>query len=153
MCAVTAGGGLGQNSVDVGDSDRQPIYLEFKSDVGGIDFEVIEGALVPGFERLLAGYIAQAEHGNRVSNRFKLLRWRRADAEGGGVRSFEVGILVFEIFEFAEEFVVFVIGQRRLTEHVVLVVSAVECRAQLCGASFGDGSGILVGAQLAGLGC
>ena len=80
--AVAACGCLYQYAVDVCDGDCEPVDFEFEGEVSGVDFEIVEGTLVPGVEGFFAGYVAEAEHWNRVLDRFELLRWGCADAEG-----------------------------------------------------------------------
>ena len=50
-------------------------------------------------------------------------------------------MFIFDRFEFSEQRVVLCIGKRRLAEHVVLVVGAVEGSAQFGGAGCGVGGG------------
>ena len=56
---------------------------------------------------------------------FELVGWWCANAEGGGVWGFEIGVLLFEVSEFSKEVVVFSVGESGLAEDVVVVVRAV----------------------------
>jgi hypothetical protein len=51
-----------------------------------------------------------------------------ADALGGGVRSEEIGVIFLELGEFAEESVVFGVGDFGLVEDVVLMLVVLNAR-------------------------
>ena len=69
-------------------------------------------------------------------DRLELLRWGCADAKGWGVGSFEFGVILFEVLEFAEKGVEFSVREGRSAEDVVVVVRAVEGFAQCGGAIY-----------------
>ena len=124
VLAVAAGGGVGEFAVAVEQGNGDAVDLGFDGDGDVLAFEVFLEALIEIDEFLLgaggSGFfhglgteledVVDAEHRDGVADLLEALDGRAADALGGGVRVVEFGVLVFEVFEFAEELVVLGVG-------------------------------------------
>ena len=64
----------------------------------------------------------------------ELLERRAADAKGGGVGVVEFGMFFFELFEFAEQLVVFRVGDFRCGLIIIEIVVMTDRLAQLADA-------------------
>jgi hypothetical protein len=142
--AVAAGGGVGEFSVAIEQGDGYAVDLGFDGDRDVVALEVLLEAAIEIDELLLgaggSGFfdrlgaeledVVDAEHGDGVLDLLEALDGCATDAEGGRVRLVELWVFGFEGFEFAEETVVFRVGDFRLGLAVIEPVVTVELDAQ-----------------------
>ncbi len=144
--AVAAGGGVFEGAVFVIQGDGDAIDFGFEGDGDVLATEVFLEACVESDEFGFWGYgvfefedVIDAEHRDGVGDLGEAFERFGADALGGGVGIGEVRVFFFEVFEFAEEFVVIGVGDFGLCLGVVEVVVVVDELAQFCDAFFGRG--------------
>jgi hypothetical protein len=164
--SVAAGGGVFEFAVAVEEGDGDAVDFGFYGDGDVGAAEVFAEAFVEGDEVVLGaggvlggdGFggeledVVDAEHGDGVGDFLEAVDGFAADAEGGGVGVVELGVLFFEGFEFAEEGVVFGVGDFGCGLGVVEAVVAIEFGAEVadsgfrgrCGFRGGEGKQVVV---------
>ncbi len=133
--AIAACGGLHQHAALVAQVDREAVEFQFAGILDhGIRFA--QFAAHPRIERSCAfiadiGLGAYRQHGHGMAHRCKSIQHLAADALRRGIGCGEFGMLRFKSLQFAEQLVVFRVGDQRLVQHVILVVVLLDFRAQL----------------------
>ena len=137
--AIAAGRAADQGAVLVKQRHRQAVELGFAAVVNrSAAAEQVTGGQVEAFgdtavELAQVDFfegVAEAEHGDFVANLGERGQGRIADALGGRVGGDQVRVVGFKGLEFAEQTVVFGIGDAGFVEHVVAVVVLVEFGTQ-----------------------
>lgn len=144
--AVTAGGCVFQGAIFVKKGHGHAIDFWLQGYGDFLTAQVFLEAFVKGDELGFGSvrvfqleHIVDAEHRDGVLDLGETVERFRADALGGRVGIGEGGVAFFEVFEFAEELVVFGVGDFRLGIGVVEPVVVVDELPQLRDARIGRG--------------
>lgn len=148
--AVAAGGGVIEGAISVDERDRDAIDLGFDGDGDIFAAEVFLEALVERDEFGVGNVVVfwveledvvDGKHRDEVGDLLEAFDGIPADALGGGVGVGELGVFFFEFLEFAEDFVVFGVGDFRGGVGVVEPVVVLEVLTELGDAVFRAGLG------------
>ncbi len=129
--AIATGGAAHQHAVFVEQADRQTIELR----LGGV-FHLLylqafaDPAIEIGQLFVIKG-IVQGQHGQRMLHRAKGLDGFGADPLGRGIRGDGIGMTLLQFLQFAQQAVVFGVGDLGVVEDVIAVVMVMQLGAQL----------------------
>ena len=129
--AVSACGAAHQHPVFIGEGDREPVELELAHHAERL--AVDEGLCppVPGHELLFVEGVAQGEHRAGVDGLGEAGDRLRADALGGRVRGYELGVPLLDGAQLPEERVELGVADLGRVEGVVAVVVVVDLGPEL----------------------
>jgi hypothetical protein len=119
-----------QGAVGVHELDRDPVDLRLAHVLDALTAEELPDALVERRELFARRHVLEREHRMAVARRLELRERRGPDPLRGRVGGAQLGMLVFQLLEAAEERVVLGVGHERVVEDVVAVVVLLDLAAQ-----------------------
>ena len=124
--AVAAGHGAHQPPVFIGHRDGRAVILHLAHNLAGLTTQAVLGAAQEVLHFLDAVTVGQGHHGTLVAHLGETLADVAAHALGGGQRVLVLGIIPFQVLQFAQQGVKFLVAHRGGVQHVVVVVVAVD---------------------------
>jgi hypothetical protein len=125
--AVAAGRGPDQAAPLVLEGDGHPVDLEL-ADIGGdLDDDAL-GAPAPGGQLLGGERVVERQHRHPVAHRGERPGLDGADGLGGRVVGAQVGVVLLQPLQLAEQLVVLGVGDVGVAEHVVAVERVAQPR-------------------------
>ncbi len=137
--AVAARRALDDLPVLIDDVDREPVDLQLAYVPDVVATQTLPDPLVERAELGFVERVRQREHRARVLDGREAIGGRRPDPLRRRVGRDELWMLRLELLEFAHQRVIRLVRDRRLVEHVVLVVRLLDPLTQLGYALLRDG--------------
>ncbi|MNV07860.1 hypothetical protein D3C71_983120 [compost metagenome] len=127
-CAIAARGGAHQHAIFIQDTHRQTVELQLTAPCQRFSaFQSVLHALVEGKETLFVKDVIQRQHRHFMTHLAERGQRSRTHALRRRIRGDEIGVLCFQLAQFAHQAVILRIRDFRCIHHVIQIFMMAKC--------------------------